>query len=241
MWVAQRNLTAAHRPLAWRRQGYAKGTAAFLDKGDKQVREPKALFAHLIEFDIVPNLERTGKRAHGEDRLCSAQHRTNAVTRSEGAIEGERARMAPPPRERLRELAVMAPSGKHKRWRTGATIEVFVRAANGEIGTVGIEFNLEHARAVTEIPDRDRACFMDAARECGHVTQHARAIVHVIDEHHGHVVTYQVLNARAMDTLQPHAHVRAHAGDTLDHIDVGRKPRAFGDDDRSARPEVQAG
>src|SRR5262245_6111252 len=170
MWVAERDLTAAHRLLAWRRQGYAKGAAAFLDKADKQVREPKALFAHLIEFDVLPNLKRTSKCAHGEDRLRSAQHRADAITTSEGAIEGERARMPPPTREWLRELAVMALGGKHKRWRTRPAIEVFVRAANGEIGAVRIEINLEHAGAVTQIPDRDRACLMDAARERGHVT-----------------------------------------------------------------------
>src|SRR5262249_752083 len=217
MWVAERDLTAAHRLLAWRRQGYAKGAAAFLDKGDKQVREPKALFAHLIEFDVVPNVERTSKCAHGEDRLRSAQHRADAVTMSEGAIEGERARMAPPTREWLRELAVMALGGKHKCRRTRAAIEVFVRAANGEIGAVRIEINLEHASAVTEIPDRDRTCLMSATRECSHVAQHTGAIVHVIDEHHGHVVIDQVLDARAIDALQPYAHVWAHARDALDH------------------------
>src|SRR5262245_46920270 len=212
MWMAQRDLTAAPCPLARRRQSYAEGATAFLDEGDKQVREPKALFAHLIEFDVVPNLERAGKCAHGEDRLCSTQHGADAVTRSEGAIKGERARMAPPTRERLREFAVMAAGGKHKRWRARATIEVFVRGANGEIGAVGIEIDLEHARAVTEIPYRDRACLMDAPRECGHVAQHAGAIVHVVNEHHSHVATDQVLDARAIDTLKPYAHVWAQAG-----------------------------
>src|SRR5262249_59115960 len=61
MWVPERDLTAAHRSLAGRRQGYAKAAAAFLDKRDKQVREPKALFAQLIEVDVVPNLERAGQ------------------------------------------------------------------------------------------------------------------------------------------------------------------------------------
>src|SRR5262249_7000339 len=106
----------------------------------------------------------------GEDRLRSAQHRADAVTMSEGAIEGERARMAPPTREWLRELAVMALGGKHKCRRTRAAIEVFVRAANGAICVVRIEITRAHAGAVTEIPDRDRACLMDAARERGHVT-----------------------------------------------------------------------
>src|SRR5262249_3283139 len=142
MWVPERDLAAAHRSLAERRQGYAKAAAAVFDKRDKQVGEPKALLAQLIEVDVVPDLERAGKCAHGEDRLCSAQHRADAVAGLEGAIEGERARMAPPTPERLRELAMMAPGGEHKRWRTRAAVEVFVRAANGEIGAVGIEINL---------------------------------------------------------------------------------------------------
>src|SRR5262245_63722334 len=65
MGVAERDLAAAARSLAGRRQGYAKATTAFLDKGDKQVRQPKTLLAQLIEVDVIPDLKRAEiGRAH---------------------------------------------------------------------------------------------------------------------------------------------------------------------------------
>src|SRR5262245_48238379 len=107
MWVAKCDLAATHHPLARRRQGYAKRAAILLDKCDKQVRKPKALLTDLIEVDVLPELERAHKSAHGEDWLRPAQQGADAVTRSKGAIEGKRTRMAPPPRERMQQLAVM--------------------------------------------------------------------------------------------------------------------------------------
>src|SRR5262245_21951644 len=229
MRVAKRDLAAAHCPLARRRQGYAEGAATFLDKGDKKVREPKTLLAQLIEVDLVPDLKRAGKCAHGKDRLCPARPRANSVARSEAAIERERTGMAPPARERLRELAMMAPGGEDKGRRAGAAVQVLVRTANGEIGAGGIEVNPQHADAMTKIPNGDGPCIMNAARQRGHVAQHAGAVVYVVDEHHADLVAEQVLNQRGIDPLQLYAQVRAHAGHALGHIDVGWEGGAFGD------------
>src|SRR5262245_55643827 len=103
MRVTERDLAAAHGRLARRRQGDAKGAAAFLDKRDKQFGQLNALLAQLIEVHVVPDLKRAGKRAQGEDRLCPAQHPPDAVASSEGAIEGKRIRMGPPTAKGLRE------------------------------------------------------------------------------------------------------------------------------------------
>src|SRR5262245_33209489 len=164
MWVPERDLAAAHGRVAGRRQCHAKAAAAPLDKRDKQIREAKTLLAQLIEVHVVPDLERADKCTHGEDRLRPAQHRAYAGAGSERAIESERIRMTPPTTKWLRELAVMAPGRKHKGWRTRAAIEVLVGAANGEIGAVRVEINPQRAHAVAEIPDRDGAYIMDAAR-----------------------------------------------------------------------------
>ena len=56
---------------------------------------------------------------------------------------------------------------------------------------------------------------MDACRKCGHVAQHTRAVVYVVDEHHGNVVAEQVLDARGIDALQAYARVATHAGNAF--------------------------
>ena len=87
--------------------------------------------------------------------------------------------MAVPAREWLAQGSVMALGDKSKGRRAGAAIEVFVAAAHGKVRVASIELADHRASRVRQVPDHQRAHFMSAPRDGGHVVALAAFVVDV--------------------------------------------------------------
>src|SRR5262249_7671046 len=72
MWMAKRHLAAALRVITRCRQRHAEAAAGLLDQRNEEIREREALRPHLLQVDVVPDIERALKRTHRQDRLGAA-------------------------------------------------------------------------------------------------------------------------------------------------------------------------
>ena len=86
--------------------------------------------------------------------------------------------MSVPAGERLVEVVLVAVGDVEERRGARAAVEVLVAAADGEVGLVRVEPDVEHARRVAEVPAGQPADLVGRPGDRREVPQLAGAVVH---------------------------------------------------------------
>ncbi len=136
--------------------------------------------------------------------------------------------MAPPAGQRLPEAVGVFGVDPDKGRRAGAAVEVFVAAADREVGLRRVEVHRHGARAVREVPDGEHAGRMRGGGDGGHVVHGAGAVVDVGQHQHGDLVGERRGDLFRLDELQAKA---ALAAQRFGDVEVGREVAALADDE----------
>ena len=142
-----------------KRQAVA-GTAR-LHQFDEQIGQRQRLGAqgrHAAErLGGQQGVEPAVQRRHADDGLGAAQVARDAGGGLVVGRELERRGVAPPAGQRLPEAVGVPGVHPDKGRRAGAAVEVFVAAADGEIGLRAGQVHRHGTRAVRQVPDREDA------------------------------------------------------------------------------------
>ena len=117
--------------------------------------------------------------------------------------------------------------GPQEGGRAWAAVEVFVAAADREVGVGRVEVDRQRAGGMREVPDHERAGGMGDARHVRHVVQAAAPIVDLRQEEHRRVAVDPVEQIAVGGEAQRHA---GRGGDAVGDVEVGREVAALGDD-----------
>jgi hypothetical protein len=129
-------------------------------------------------------------------------------------------------------MLVVPTRGEDEGGRARSAVQIFVRAADGQIDAGRIERNRQRADAVAEVPDDEGARCMRLAGKACHVAHHAGAIVDMVDQHDGRIAIDQRSEIGARwGELQRHAGVRP--GNAFGDVEVGREAVGLGQDHRA--------
>ena len=128
--------------------------------------------------------------------------------------------MAHPARQRLGQRIVMTLSDISEGRRAGATVQIFIPAADREIRPAPIEIDRHRADRMRQIPEDQRARRVRGFRELGHVEDLAGLVMRVGQEQQSDIPIERFCH--------PVAFGQAALGEALlfeafDHIEVGRE------------------
>ena len=116
-----------------------------------------------------------------------------------------------------------------------AAVQIFVAAADREIGFRAVEIDRDGAAAMAEIPDDDRAPRMRLPRDRDHVVHEGRLVMHMREHDDAG------LRIDGVEDVGRRGEAQIRAGEALQHVEVGRKIAGLGQDDRSVRHELAGG
>ena len=125
--------------------------------GDEQGTERHRFRPRRVSAGTRGEIKAGLRRDHRQNRLRAGEQPADAVGGHIVAVECERRAVAPPARQRLVECGVVAGGGIGEPRAAGAAVEIFVGAADGEIGVAGVEVDGHRAGAVAQVPHRQRA------------------------------------------------------------------------------------
>ena len=144
--------------------------------------------------------------------------------------------MAEPAAQRLAQSVEVARRDIGEGRGAGAAVEIFVAAADGEIGVRGTQIDRQSAGAVTEVPDDQRTGSMGARGQRPHVEFGAGAVVDLGDEHRGNVSADRV--GQSLSRRQPDFVPLPHqCGEATGDVDVSGEIALLGDDDLAIGPQ----
>ncbi len=123
------------------------------------------------------------------------------------------------------------------RGRTGAAVEVLVRAADRQVHPVLVQSDGQRARTVAQVPDGDRARGVHGRGEAGQVVEPARAVVDVVEQDRGGTRAERARHVGGGDRDDP---VAGHPGRRGGDVPVGGERRGV-DQDLVAAPGRQPG
>ena len=147
--------------------------------------------------------------------------------------------MAEPAGERLPQPGQMPRRDIDEGRRAGAAIEVFVAAADGEIGVAAVEVDRQRAGAVARGP---RSSARPRHGPGGHAAMSSRAAGAVVDigEHqHGERRRRSPRRSLGGDLPQLVA-IAEQIGEAVGDVEVGREIAGLGQDDLALRPQMAA-
>lgn len=201
--------------------------AACFDERDERVGQRERLAADRVHVGLQEHVEPAFDHRHRHDRLRAAQEACDARIGREAGLHRERCAVAPPAGQRLREVRVMTMRHPHEGGRTGAAVQVLVRAADRAVRACAVQVDRHRAGRVREIPQHQPAGVVHELRDGRHVVHVAGAVVHVRDHCDGRVRAERAGQVgRVVDQAQ-----FVVAAELLDQplrdIQVGREVRAF--------------
>ena len=107
--------------------------------------------------DLEQQVDADLERLEAEDRRRAGEEAGDAGGRPVVGLERERLGVAEPAGQRLARLLVPALGDEEEGGRPWPAVEVFVAAADREIGAGGVQLDRHRAGAVGQIPQRERA------------------------------------------------------------------------------------
>ncbi len=149
--------------------------------------------------------------------------------------------MAEPAGERLAGLLLPALGHEQEGRRARPAVQIFVAAADREIGPGGVQLDRERAGAVRQIPERQRAGVMRRPREVPHVVHAPAAVVDVGQHQQRGLRVERRFAARPAPTARSSIRSPSRSRRTLRDVEVGREVAPLRDDHPPARPQVQGG
>ena len=127
----------------------------------------------------------------------------------------------------------MARMRPHKGRGAWAAVQVFVAAADSEVGVGALQVDRHRAGRMGQVPDHQRAGAVGGGRDGLHVVQVARAVVHLGQHQHGRIVVQDGGNlVHAVDQMQARAVL---LGQAFGDVEIGREVAALRDDEPSIR------
>ncbi len=168
--------------------------AGGLDPGDEAVGQRQRAGAQVGHLHLIPDVERGVERGELQDRRGADPHPLDPAAGAVVAVEGEGRLVAQPAGQgRASDLGV--PRGDVDEGRAaGAGVEVFVGAADREIGPAASDVDRQRAGGMGEIPDDQRARRMRLFGQAGHVVPPPGAVIDLGDHHHGDAVVDGILH-----------------------------------------------
>ena len=221
-------------------EGQAETGAALLDQGDEQVAQRLPLGEQRGGIDAVEQVEARLQRGQAEDRRGAAQEALDPLARRIVVAEVERRGVAHPAGQRRAQRRPDAARRRNRKaGRAGAAVEVFVAAADREIGVAGVEVDRDRPDAVAEVPEHQRALRLRRGGDRGHVEPRGGLVVDVGQHHDRGVGVDRGGDAVAVDGADLDA--GEGRGDALRQVEVGREIAGFGQDDVAAGLRLQRG
>ena len=160
--MAERDLAAAHGAVA--RRGERQLGAAHLDLADEQVDQRDRCLADIVHRNAVPGVERRIERRQRDDRRRADAHALDAEAGAVVEVEGEGRFVAHPAGQRRAGRLGMLRRDIDEGRRAGSAIQIFVGAADREIGVGAGDIDRQRAGRMREVPDGQRARRMRLAR-----------------------------------------------------------------------------
>ena len=127
--------------------------------------------------DALENVQRGVERGHGEDRRRAGAQAVDGRRRPIAEFESEGRRMAHPARQGRRDARLQIRPDIDEGWRAGSAIQIFVAAADSEIGSATGKIDRECASRMGEVPDHDGAARLCLFGEQAHVMPAPGAVV----------------------------------------------------------------
>jgi hypothetical protein len=146
--------------------------------------------------------------------------------------EFKRCGVTPPAGQRLPEAFGMPGVHPHKGRCARPTVQVFVAAADGEIGIGTVQVHRHGAGAVGQVPHRQCARSMRGGGHGGHVVHGAGAVVHVGEHQHGNIRRQRGMDLVRLDQLQAQSALLAQS---FSNVQVSREVAALAHDQLAMR------
>ena len=148
--------------------------------------------------------------------------------------------MAEPARERLLEGLLQAPGDVEEGGCPRAAVEIFIAAADREIGSAAVECYRHSTCAVAEVPQHKRPFRLRARGDPGHVMDFGGLEVDVGQAHDRHVAVDRVHDLVLLDEAQAIAAAQ-ELGETLGDVEIGREIVRLGEDGLAPGLEPECG
>ena len=127
--------------------------AVRLDLGNELLRKFDGTAADVGHLDPVERVERRIQHRHLDDRRRANAHPADALAGSVVEIEGERRGVPEPARQSRANLIDQVGPDMDKTGGAGSAIEVFVGAADGDVGVAGSQIDRQCAGRMRQVPD----------------------------------------------------------------------------------------
>src|SRR5215831_517575 len=228
--MAEADMAALLVVIAWRRDRDAEFAALLLEQRDREPGERAVLPGEILTLHVAPDVDRRGHRLVGDDAGRAGQVAARAGQRLVGSGEREHVGVAHPagddgPRAILMPRVHIEPG---RRPRPAA--EVFVAAADREVGAGAREVDRDGASRVRAIPQRQGAPGARQLVDRGHVPASARAVVDVAQVEHTDVGGERPVELSGLLDAADRRAAAGEPGESLGDIHIGREIMGLRDD-----------
>ena len=213
-------------------------SAALLGQVDEELAQRHGLAAQLLQVDAVPHVERRIERGERQDGLRAALVTGDARRGAIIELECKGRGMAPPTRQRRPYRVLQVRAHIKEGGRARPSVEVFVGAAQREVGIGAGEIDGRGAGRMRKIPDGQCAGGMGCGGHGPHVMQPRGPVVHFRQHDDGHRVVDGLHHGVRLHDPQNMATTQQVA-QALRHIEVGREIAGVGEDHLAVRPQLQ--
>ncbi len=196
----ERHLAAALIGVA--RAGQGQVRASGLDPCDETLAQGNGLGAQRIHVDLVPDVQCGVQRGHLQYGRRADAHPFDAAPGTIIVIKGERRLMPQPARQGRAHRTGVTRRDIDKGRRAGACIQVFIGAADREIGVAGGQMHRKCPRRMGQIPDHHRADIVRRSGQGRHVVAPPSAIIDLGQHHDGDIFGDVIGHLLGCDTTQ---------------------------------------
>ncbi len=233
--------------IARRPQTESKRRQACLGQLDQIGGQGDRFLSDAVDPCFEHDLQRGFHRQEGENRRRADQEARDAGGRAVVQVKGEGCGLAEPAPNRRLQLILQFAADIQESRRARAAVQVFVRAADGQIDFPAIELDRHGADGVAEIPEDERAGFVRAPGQRGRVVQEAALEDHVGErqqrragiERLGDGLLRAEDSVGRGDDLQPA--IGQPSGTALQNVQVGGEVERVAQDALAARPGLERG